>query len=436
MKKIQKNPRLKSLSVLLAASLVTLGVSWSYAEIIDISGTFGNPYHFSTNFENGNAGSISFSGLSINTDTPSNPTLDGKWIFLETVGWAQLENQTTNLTNANISIPIEVGSGVSSWPLTGNIYAWNDNAGWLTLHSLEPDYYSGVSYIPGSRSFSGYAWSNTLGYVDLSATNIVFKNKVKILGNIGGTKAFDTEYYVWEKFNTISVTSLMNTIRKNAALMTRGIAAGSINDRINTDTLSTTPKKLNSDTLYYIINGTVNNPWTLMDDSDTRSLVVEWGDVYISADVDKDANVNKARAIIVLKDKDGNGGNIYIGKNVKNIYTSLIAEGTIYSGENSTTLYNRYAIDAPFLPRNQLYILGSVISRNTIGWATLLPNFSCPYTEWACNENTSIKYDWNYFRTYDKKSINQSDNHNWEDYSVIMEHDSRLIIDPPPGLAN
>lgn len=58
-----------------------------------------------------------------------------------------------------------------------------------------------------------------------------------------------------------------------------------------------------------------------------------------------------------MKDKSGNGGNIYLGKNVKNIYTSLIAEGTIYSGESSGVLYNDVEAKVIHLPQNQLYIL-------------------------------------------------------------------------------
>ncbi len=68
-----------------------------------------------------------------------------------------------------------------------------------------------------------------------------------------------------------------------------------------------------------------------------------------------------------MKDKDGKGGNIYIGAGVKNIYATLVAEGTIYSGESATQLYNDISAKVINLPQNQLYINGSVISRNTIG---------------------------------------------------------------------
>jgi hypothetical protein len=48
--------------------------------------------------------------------------------------------------------------------------------------------------------------------------------------------------------------------------------------------------------------------------------------VYINDTIPKDTAVKKPRAIIALKDASGNGGNIYISSNVKNIYASLIAE--------------------------------------------------------------------------------------------------------------
>ena len=50
-------------------------------------------------------------------------------------------------------------------------------------------------------------------------------------------------------------------------------------------------------------------------------------------------------------------------------------------------------------------------------------------------KNEAAIYDWNYFRTYSKdRPNNGSANASWEDYSVIIEYDARLIQDPPPGL--
>lgn len=419
-----RNPRLKSLLGILFASFVMLAVSWIYAAgpfTLDISGTFGNSYTSGSFAPGKNAGLITFSGIILDSTDAANPTLNGEYIFLQTVGWAKLTTATDTL-DSDPKIPLLWTSGPR--PLHG--YAWSDNAGWIVLDSLEPSTYSGVAYVPGTQKFLGYAWSDTLGYIDFSTADPVFKNKVKVLGNIWGNKVFDTDYYVWSKFDTISMTSFLDTIRKNIATMTRGLLDGDL--RINITPNNINPVKLNNDTLFYS-GHTLENTWTLMDENSARSLIVEWGDVYISGDIPRNITLGP-RAIIVMKDTNGHGGNIYIKSSVKNIYTSLIAEGTIYSGEDLGNLSNSLN-----LPKNQLYIVWSVISRNTIGWTA---NNSCPYTEWACTPENATKYDLNYFRSYDQSDqfAYWSDNHNFEDFSVIIEYDSRILADPPPWLSS
>ncbi len=70
--------------------------------------------------------------------------------------------------------------------------------------------------------------------------------------------------------------------------------------------------------------------------------------------------------------------------------------------------YNENDAERDALPTNQLYINGSVISRNTIGGSQKTP-LSCPYTIEVCNKDDSAIYDWNYFRTYDKSASTRSD---------------------------
>ena len=44
-----------------------------------------------------------------------------------------------------------------------------------------------------------------------------------------------------------------------------------------------------------------------------------------------------SRALIALKDSNGNGGNIIISDNVKRVYAFVFAEGSIFSGEKTAT---------------------------------------------------------------------------------------------------
>lgn len=52
-----------------------------------------------------------------------------------------------------------------------------------------------------------------------------------------------------------------------------------------------------------------------------------------------------------------------------------------------------------------------------------------------CNRETAIKYDFNYFRSYDKTLERRAYTSNsLDDYSLIIDYDPRLLADPPPGL--
>lgn len=75
------------------------------------------------------------------------------------------------------------------------------------------------------------------------------------------------------------------------------------------------------------------------------------------------------RALIALKDGNGNGGNIIISENVKRIYSFVFAEGSIFSGEKTATgLVDSYVSRGAWnIPPNQLYLKGLLISKNTIG---------------------------------------------------------------------
>lgn len=111
------------------------------------------------------------------------------------------------------------------------------------------------------------------------------------------------------------------------------------------------------------------------------------------------------------------------------IYATIVAEGSVLSGDGIDT-YNENDGERDALPANQLYINGSVISRNTIGGSQKTP-LSCPYTIENCTKDEAAIYDWNYFRTYDKGALSRAKD-GYDDFSVIIEYDSRLIQDPPP----
>lgn len=109
--------------------------------------------------------------------------------------------------------------------------------------------------------------------------------------------------------------------------MTRGVDATKIN--VVPAGLSTV-KKLNKDTIIYILSGqTIDTADDLFGPTNTdplRSIIIVGGNLRIDNDIEKHPQVNTSRAVIVMKNDAGQGGNIYIKDNVKNIYTTLIAE--------------------------------------------------------------------------------------------------------------
>ncbi len=447
---MQKNHHITSLSILLVASIATLGVSWSFAAPKKLSGIFGTEHTLGSFLTTGNAGRAIIDtdpARSFAVETGATLKVTGEWIFLETVWWTKLSDSDTTLPTGTIGIDfvaLPSATTITNYALQNNLYGWSDNAGWITFSALDSSY-SGLTYVGGGLgrdgewSFSGFAWSDNLWWIDFSISTLDFQNKVKVLWNIWGNKTFDVLYNVGSKFDSVSVTTLLNTIRKNIGLLTRSVPP----DKINTDVATTNIKLLNKDTIIYrlpIGSPTLSNPNSILDDNDIRTLIIEWGDLYINNNVMPDTAVKTSRAIIVMKDANGNGGNIYINGTVRNIYATLVAEWSVYSWDDASTLENDTKEERETLPAAQLYINGSVISRNTIGWSqkeingkTICPNF-INLTDW-CSVNESATYDWNYFRTYDKNRLaHGSDNDKFEEYSVIIEYDSQIIQDPPPWL--
>jgi hypothetical protein len=225
-----------------------------------------------------------------------------------------------------------------------------------------------VTYTPGTQAFNGYAWNDNLGYLDFSdgIVGATFKNKIKIIGAVGANKVYDSEYNLGTRLGTSGGnTAFINNVRKNISLLTRNVPSSIVNTS-NTDT-----KILSSNIAYYRGDFKVTSG-TRMNANNLRSIIVEGGDIYIDSTVPPDSDVQSPRTFIAIKDANGKGGNIFIGKSVKNIYASLVAEGSIFSGEgrpdaNASNKYNDTLAEVNALPAIQLFINGTVISRNTIG---------------------------------------------------------------------
>ena len=71
-------------------------------------------------------------------------------MFLETVGWITLTNNTGALlpgTSIDITFrAIPSTTTITNYALQSPLYGWNDNAGWINFGSVDGTY-SGLTYI-------------------------------------------------------------------------------------------------------------------------------------------------------------------------------------------------------------------------------------------------------------------------------------------------
>lgn len=182
---------------------------------------------------------------------------------------------------------------------------------------------------------------------------------------------------------------------------------------------------------------------TTFDNDLSRSLIVIGADIYVDVDVTMPPLLLQSRALISLKNNNGQWGNIWVRWSVRTIESSLFTEGSIFSGEEyvSGTLSPYYISKKSLfldLPNNQLYIHGTVWGYNTIGWSSKSGWAVCPYlndNSAGCTYDNSLLYDLNYFRVYDGDPAGRAYKNDSKDaFSVIVEYDSRTLQDPPPWL--
>lgn len=193
---------------------------------------------------------------------------------------------------------------------------------------------------------------------------------------------------------------------------------------------------------------------------DIETIIVRGGNVIIDMDINntdfnqESTNPEKMKGIIVLKDENGKGGDVYITKKVKQIYAYIFAEGSVFSGEKNTDgTYRKYIVPenptdglpTAGLPMKQLYINGVVISKNTIGGnATGNDASRCPILVKNCNDDNAVEYDWSYFRLYSpaargaapsalpesRKNISDP---RVKNATVIIDYNSNILTKPPIG---
>jgi len=267
--------------------------------------------------------------------------------------------------------------------------------------------------------------------ISMDGISVHFVWRIAVIWNIAGTRIFDLpNQNIWYVFSITRHATIINTIRQNLAIITRNIG----------DTMLANPASgfdflVRKDADYVFDYGAVWPVWK-------RSIIVVGHDIVLdTTNTIWDPNDPSVRALVALKDRDGNGGNIVISWNVWQIYSMLYAEWSIFSWEKTATgLLDKYLSYGAFnIPQKQLYIRGLLISKNTISGARQTPPV-CPVTTEACTQATAELYDLNYFRTFNpddptQRSLPYTDPR-LDTASMIIEYNESILDNPPPWLAN
>lgn len=373
-------------------------------------------------------------GVTIETDGTSLYLTGNFWV--QTVGWWTFGDRWAGKTYLLVN-----PSGNIDDPMSLSWFAWTENAGWIRFNHDATQSWTGVTLSTANRTFTWLAWSETLGWIPFTS-NGAFPSvigTVKILWNAAEKKYILNLYGDIGNVYDIDITSsTINRIRKNVYLSIRNAPEGKINH--TTSFWANWPNILNH-MLVFTYTGTTMNSVNLsriapyIDDT-IRGVLVIGGDIIVDQDL---PNIPTAltRSLVSIKNDEWSGGNIFITSTVKKIYSSLFAEQSLYSGDRVGGVNNFYndmlSKVIAYLPVRQLYIKWTLISRNTIGWAAKPESPRCPVVENNCNRTTALKYDINYFRNYDWTPANRATN-GYDDYSIIVDYDSRVVDSPPPGL--
>ena len=262
----------------------------------------------------------------------------------------------------------------------------------------------------------------------ISTNDKIFGNAVKIIGQKSGNNIFQS--FVNSEQTSISAQSRsesINLIRKNIWLLTRNVT-------FTADTYSWSNLKV------YKKDIILNPQQELI--TEGKRTIVAYGDITINSDLTNPNDANTL-AIIALKNEGWTGWNIFIQSQVKRLDASIVAQGSIFSGDKSwAPLYYAQEPNAVDILKNQLYIYGAVSSLNTIGGASLEVGSKCPSPDIACDNTNALIYDFEHLRYYrwwageaaplargsakltgDEKSS-----------SLIIEFNERVISNAPPWL--
>lgn len=233
-----------------------------------------------------------------------------------------------------------------------------------------------------------------------------------ILGSVTGTSALQTVSSTDDivLIGNLTTYRVRNALFQRLSKLKKGASVDSGSASLTSDLER--PQNVSSGvsllggSLLYFTGGDVILPEEVTSGYDQKTIVVEGGDIYIQGDLDG----SNAVGLVAFQNYFQVGGNIYILPNVKELHkVTMYADGSVMStdqfpptgaGGNPTWLYisSRQAA-----LKTQLYISGSLITKNTIGGVRGVGDFSDGYLPTGLPAQTTFeaaKYDLNHLREF------------------------------------
>lgn len=330
-----------------------------------------------------------------------------------------------NDINSNCYLSSNLSSNIflSKWNLTDNYtssFQATPKIVNVATDTFSTDYSSIVSYTINSNDIKYYSLKHTFG------ETINQQVKIAWIANSGFETSPDSTNKILD--TTISKADLRMQIAKNVeTLIKNGVS------------------NIPSNIIYSGGTITVSNLPSWKD-----TIIVKWWDLIITGNITKSV-LDKLNAIVVLRE-NGVGGNVWIKKDVQFISAIIFADGHLFSGNGS-----EYYSDTPMIAKDQFFIKGSVVSNNTIGWASDPAGLKCPYrfnSSTPCDEKEAKRYDLNHFRYYIDGSVGSAfepgtwawEIDTWPDVidmtktgykaPMIVEYDNQIQLNPPKIFLN
>ena len=319
---------------------------------------------------------------------------------------------TYEYTNSDCNLSIGNKSNIIkyySWPIGDNFLDWFKATPKIVLAALskfDVKYSSNINY---------NLWNDNIKYPSLEQiySNSAINNEINITWithkneNSFAVVEDSSINYIWK----LDKTEIYTQIKKNISQYEKvwvwtywSVKYFNTTQSINNSSFSTW-----IDTI--IVNG-----WNVIITNDI--LKVSW----------------KPKIIIALKKSDGTWWNIWIKNTVQFVAATLITDRSLLSWDWS----NYYSDNSS--AKNQLFIKWSILSYNTIGWASSATP-KCPfYINTTCDLQTAKRYDLNHFRwfvNWVNTSINWSSywidmTKNWyANAPMIVEYDSEIQTKTP-----